>query len=868
MRKWLKRIVIGGLITLVGLLGLVWGLAYLYQDDLKAYVEATVQENINRDIAIGQTGIDYSILSHFPNIAVQLPEVRIANPEHVEGKLIDVQEIYIVFDLVSIINGEFIINEIAVSEGSVHIHFDKDGIPNYKIWNDLKEDDKSESEFSIDNISFDGLKFQYSDARKNHDIHLQIEHFQVQPISLKDTLNLKSNIDAVLTSININGFKLDTSIAINGDLNYYALASNSEVIYLGDLLGSSSKVNVGWYKEDEKDKLNLAFDIEEVGISRIVGVLPHEMQNTVLKGASGKVKLDGSLKGKLSNPNVHVNYDLQNGLLNIEGQKLTKVSAKGHFEQPSFTNLKRGKVVVNHMTGSYMNSSFDGTLELENLKSPWVKTKVNCNVDLEEVYTNFLTDQFDDLKGIVNVNAELSGGIKDLIGDKKRKSIRNFKSNGEIHFEGLEVLPKGFSNKIDFQNGDLTFNNKDLQIVQLNGKVNNSQFDMDGKVSNFLKTIFSDAPLTFHANLNIDQLKLEEFITAEGSQAVDSNYYFSLPEDILLDVKLNLGDFKFRKFHAQAIGGGMILKNQRLSFKKMQFNTCSGSALVSGKVEANYSDKVLFECSADLKGIDATMAFTQFENFGQDFLLAKHVKGRITTDIYLLAETDKQLNVLKDKIYTKTKIKIKDGELNSFEPLMELQGFLKEEFNLDFDLKNLKFKTLENDIEVINKKIWIPEMAIHTNDLNMDISGTHTFDQEIDYTFKVKHSDIFKASKENKIDKEYGVIENNDKTATLPLKMTGTVDDPKFSYDTKEKIDIIKENLQKEGKAIINAIKNEFKGSKEKQKEKEDKKKEHDELNEERSRTTFSVGGIDEDEEEDDDYDDEDDEEDNEDDYR
>lgn len=863
MRKWLKRIVIGGLITLVGLLGLVWGLAYLYQDDLKAYVEATVQENINRDIAIGQTGIDYSILSHFPNIAVQLPEVRIANPEHVEGKLIDVQEIYIVFDLVSIINGEFIINEIAVSEGSVHIHFDKDGIPNYKIWNDLKEDDKSESEFSIDNISFDGLKFQYSDARKNHDIHLQIEHFQVQPISLKDTFNLKSNIDAVLTSININGFKLDTSIALNGDLNYYALASNSEVIYLGDLLGSSSKVNVGWYKEDEKDKLNLAFDIEEVGISKIVSVLPHEMQNTVLKGASGKVKLDGSLKGKLSNPNVHVNYDLQNGLLNIEGQKLTKVSAKGHFEQPSFTNLKRGKVVVNHMTGSYMNSSFDGTLELENLKSPWVKTKVNCNVDLEEVYTNFLTDQFDDLKGIVNVNAELSGGIKDLIGDKKRKSIRNFKSNGEIHFEGLEVLPKGFSNKIDFQNGDLSFNNKDLQIVQLNGKVNNSQFDMDGKVSNFLNTIFSDAPLTFHANLNIDQLKLEEFITAEGSQAVDSNYYFSLPEDILLDVKLNLGDFKFRKFHAQAIGGGMILKNQRLSFKKMQFNTCSGSALVSGKVEANYSDKVLFECSADLKGIDATMAFTQFENFGQDFLLAKHVKGRITTDIYLLAETDKQLNVLKDKIYTKTKIKIKDGELNSFEPLMELQGFLKEEFNLDFDLKNLKFKTLENDIEVINKKIWIPEMAIHTNDLNMDISGTHTFDQEIDYTFKVKHSDIFKASKENKIDKEYGVIENNDKTATLPLKMTGTVDDPKFSYDTKEKIDIIKENLQKEGKAIINAIKNEFKGSKEKQKEKEDKKKEHDDLNEERSRTTFSVGGIDEDED-----DDEDDEEDNEDDYR
>lgn len=857
MKKWLKRIVFGGLITLIGLLGLVWLLAYVYQDDLKNYVGETVKENLNRNIEIGESGIDYSIMSHFPNIAIQLPEVRIANPETVEGKLINVKEIYIVFDLFSMIGGEFLINEIAVSEGDIHIHFDKDGLPNYKIWNDPKEGAESDKKLSVEQINLENLKFQYSDVRKKHDVKVDIEYLKVQPLSLMDSLNLTSEISASLITINIDGFSLDTSIALNGNLDYASFNEKSSVKYSGELLGANSIVNTKWYKKEKKDVLDLTFDLEKVGLSRIVEVLPKEYQSDILKGASGGIELKGSLKGKMSNPAVHVNYQLINGMVGIEGQKISQLNASGSFSQPSLTNVKKAKVSINALSGSFMNSNFDGNLELENLKSPWVKTKLNCVIDLQELYSNFSIEQFDDLKGVVNVDAELSGGIKDLLSDKKRKSIRNFKSNGKIHFEGLEILPKGFSNKVDFEKGDLTFDNKDLKIVSLNGQVNNSKFDMNGKVANFLKTIFSDAPLTFNANLNIDQLKLEEFITAEGSQEADSNYYFSLPEDILLDVKLSLGDFKFRKFHAQAINGGMLLKNQRLSFKKMQFNTCSGSALVSGKIEANYPKKVLFECSADLKNIDATMAFTQFENFGQDFLLAKHVKGRITTDIYLLAETDKQLNVLKDKIYTKTKIKIKDGELTSFEPLIELEEFLNEEFKLGFDLKQLQFKTLENDIEVINKKIFIPEMAIRTKDLNMDISGTHTFDQVIDYSFKVKHSDIFKASKENKIDKEYGVVENNDKTATLPLKMTGTVDNPKFSYDIKKKTDIIKENIKKEGKAIIDAFRNELKGSKKKQEEKAKKKKERDDLNEERTKTKFQVGGIDD---EDDDEEDEEEE--------
>jgi len=178
----------------------------------------------------------------------------------------------------------------------------------------------------------------------------------------------------------------------------------------------------------------------------------------------------------------------------------------------------------------------------------------------------------------------------------------------------------------------------------------------------------------------------------------------------------------------------------------------------------------------------------------------------------LIAESDKQFNINENKLYSETQLNIDNGELIYFEPLVELQDFLKDELNLNFSLSHLKFQTLENNIKIKNGVITIPEMAIRSSDINLDISGKHTFAQDIDYLLKIKHSEIFKANKQNKIDAEFGVVENNDKTATLPLRMKGNIEDPKFSYDTREKIKGIKIALKNEGKEIKKVFMDEFGG--------------------------------------------------------
>ena len=138
-------------------------------------------------------------------------------------------------------------------------------------------------------------------------------------------------------------------------------------------------------------------------------------------------------------------------------------------------------------------------------------------------------------------------------------------------------------------------------------------------------------------------------------------------------------------------------------------------------------------------------------------------------------------------------------------------------------------------------------MDIRSSDINLEMEGTHTFNQDIDYLVKIKHSEIFKAKHQNKIDAEFGITENKDKTATLPLRMRGNMDDPKISYDIKHKRALVKETWKKERQQISKVLKEELTGVfKPKDKKKNSQKAlvkedELEDLNKERLKVTQEI---------------------------
>ena len=98
---------------------------------------------------------------------------------------------------------------------------------------------------------------------------------------------------------------------------------------------------------------------------------------------------------------------------------------------------------------------------------------------------------------------------------------------------------------------------------------------------------------------------------------------------------------------------------------------------------------------------------------------------------------DKDYKFYRPSLNVNTQLKIEDGELIEFEPMYNLSDYV----SLN-ELKNVKFATLENKIRIENEKVIIPEMEIHSTALSVHVSGSHSFNNIMDYRIRLLLSDV------------------------------------------------------------------------------------------------------------------------------
>jgi len=118
-------------------------------------------------------------------------------------------------------------------------------------------------------------------------------------------------------------------------------------------------------------------------------------------------------------------------------------------------------------------------------------------------------------------------------------------------------------------------------------------------------------------------------------------------------------------------------------------------------------------------------------------------------------------------------------------------------------------------------------MEIKSSALSLFISGTHTFDQEINYQIKLLLSELLSTKfrkKNTQIKKnEFGEVNKNGKIFnTIYFKMTGNSGNPKITFDGIRIMEDVQKRIIKEKKVIRTIIKEDILLIKEQEKQKED----------------------------------------------
>jgi hypothetical protein len=193
---------------------------------------------------------------------------------------------------------------------------------------------------------------------------------------------------------------------------------------------------------------------------------------------------------------------------------------------------------------------------------------------------------------------------------------------------------------------------------------------------------------------------------------------------------------------------------------------------------------------ATFQDIDIKELFREFGDFGQDFIGHRHLSGRSQAKITLRVPLSPGLDMDMDRLLCTLDIAIDDGGIKGHAPLLAVADHLRDNRlvapfvnipELRKRLGDVRFARLENRIEIRDGAVHVPTMEVKSSAMDLELSGTHWFDDRIDHHLNFRLSDLFRMGKPTR--DEFGPITDDGTGMRVFLRMYGTASDPQFSND-------------------------------------------------------------------------------------
>ena len=788
-------------------------IAAVYEKEITGYFIEKINEKLNTKVAIGK--VEFSLLSNFPDATVRLTDVVAdhSKPYKSAGKLLQLEEIDFRFGILDFFNSNYSIQRIDLKNGAVNILKNKDGIINYQL---VKEDTsaaKSSFSFSLNAVTLSNINLLIRDDIAQLSIGFLANKASANGEFTESIYDIKLKADCQANLIKSNKITLLENRPVELDVSLKIDTKNDVYTFLkGDVKISDLACSITGNIADQKTTaVDLLVQGKDMEISTLLSLLPPEYDDQIEQYKSdGNIYLTAQFKGEWTSeitPQIRIDFGISNADIkqkktNIE---LKNVSCTGIYSNGRKAVLASSSITLKNLKMNLNGGNITGNFSLQNFNAPYISFSSKANIQLSDLQEFLQLKSVQSLQGTAAIDLSMEGNWSNFSSDSL-KSYTGLKSKGYLQISNCNLRLMGDSLNYSNIQGNLQFNNNEIIVENFRANAGKTDFIVKGKINNAFNWLFdSNESIEIQANLQSKLVVLDELFQRKATTAVANTYKFDISPRINLNINTRINEIKFRKFSARNIVGDFAVNKKQLIATRLQLNTMSGIVSMSGKVDATETNKLKLLANINLNKVDIRELFYQCENFGQNVLEDKNIKGKITSKIMLLANSNQALEIDLSSINSTADIEINQGELIQFEPLRELSKFI----SLD-ELKNVTFSQLKNQIQIQNRTITIPQMDITSSAITISGSGTHTFENQIDYHLRLLLSDVLsrKAKRAKKENEEFGVVADDGLGKTnIFISMKGPVDNPKIAYDSRGAQQKIKTDLvqEKQGlKKILN----------------------------------------------------------------
>lgn len=518
LNKHWKRIVILLLgVPLLGLGGLLLYVQSHQADIIKEQITSLNQEYQGR-ITVGDSNL--SLWGNFPDLSIQVYDVRIFETKEVNAPLImDVKDIYVGFNLWDIIRGNYDIHSLRIEDGVFNIVIHEDNTTN--IQNSLSttsEDSTATTPIHLQKIRLKNLDVHTLDEATHTDVEKFIYNgqggFAIRDSTIAGHIDteLELNIikDSDTTFIRKKHFEIHTDLVFHESTGILDIAPSGIVMENGDF-----ELEGAIDTQNDVD-LDLAIKGTKPNFDMLIAFAPADVIPVLEKYKNaGEIYFNATIKGpsnKGNRPAIEAEFGAGKAFLEntARAKKIDNMGFRGHFTNGANRDLSTMEFSLTNMTASLEKGEFQGALFVKNFESPEVDMQLDAHFNLD-----FITD-FLELEQVQNASGKvtLQMNFHDIIDiDNPQKALQQLNQAyyAALNIENVHLETKDLPVPLDALNVKLVMQGKEATLEQFDVLLGNSNVSITGFLSDLPAIVHhTDTPVKAHLDITSKSLDIAE----------------------------------------------------------------------------------------------------------------------------------------------------------------------------------------------------------------------------------------------------------------------------------------------------------------------------------------------------------------------
>lgn len=813
--RLIKRIALGLSSILLGLMFLIFIVATLLEGALKEEIQQALEKQMQADIQLSEVTV--SPFWYFPYVAITLNDLEIQKKGS-KKSLISAKEMSFNLRWAELIQGKYTVRSIHLVDGTISLYQNSE-TDNFRLKFKQSQQAKSPKiHFNVRKVRLKNVQFLYENNIRKSTMAFKFVNTRFRLYEKNNSIQVYVDRKMKIDSLALNRWRKDNSLLRNKEVlldlqvdydkekHILSFQPNSTIWFGQDALNLEGNIET-----QGKKKINLNLQSQDFTFTKAFYLMPRRYEKIAKQYESGgDFSVDITLKGSIARDDyiqVVADYSCKNAwaIHKVTGTKVNYVSLNGRYDTGEIPTPYNGSLSFNDIEGMMNEKPVSGNIFISNFREPYIDLKAKACVNLKQFFETFPPAALLDLYGLLDLDISFKGNLAALKTDPDKANI---KLKGYLNFQNVGLQFKKIGIPLYNINGFLKANNKVVKVSNFSLKAGKSNLSLNGQMDDLASFLFSNHHKLkirgqFHSSfLDLDELlKLNANKPTKKSIAIqlrnitnDSlSYNLNISSVLELDLLGKIDTLVFRDFQGFDVKTNTLIRNKIMEVRNLNMQTLGGEAQVKGKIDVTDLKHQKVDIFADLQNIDIKHFFSSFDNFSQDFLLDKHLEGKLSTQIKIQTEMDNQLDLDMETMNATVNIDLQNGALTKFPPMVNIPLLGKHR-----ELKNVKFGEIQTTFKVENNIFVVPYLEIASNVFRFTIQGEYDIDRAVNFNFQIPMANFFVDHPLSMEEAHSGII--------LDLQLVGPLDKLKIVNLNKKRKE--EEKARKRERQRIQANKN------------------------------------------------------------